>query len=102
VSDHPAGSYLGIQPDIHLKTAGLLVYIMGALKNGLFAQTRRYAQFILGISTICLRLNFSHAFILNKNPHFSKHPYNIIYAYLTEEQKDRETIMRGTAMATFL
>jgi hypothetical protein len=32
---------------------------MGALKNGLFAQTRRYAQkFIIGISTICLRKNF--------------------------------------------
>jgi hypothetical protein len=30
--------------------------IKGTLKNGLFAQTLRYAQnFILGISTICLR-----------------------------------------------
>jgi len=29
---------------------------MGALKNGLFAQTWRYAQnFTIGISTICLR-----------------------------------------------
>jgi hypothetical protein len=30
--------------------------LQGTLKNGLFAQTLRYAQnFILGISTICLR-----------------------------------------------
>jgi hypothetical protein len=44
------------------------------LKNGLFAQTRRYAQnFILGISTIGLRENFSPALILNEDPHFSRH-----------------------------
>jgi hypothetical protein len=43
------------------------------LQNGLFAQHRRYAQnFILGILTICLRQNFSHASILNENPHFAK------------------------------
>jgi len=36
----------------------------------LFAQSLRYAQkIILEISTICLRLFFSHALILNKNPH---------------------------------
>jgi len=40
--------------------------------NGLFAQSLRYAQkIILGISTICLWLFFSHALILNKNPHKS-------------------------------
>ena len=39
--------------------------------NGLFAQYLRYAQkIILGISNICLRLFFSHALILNKNPRF--------------------------------
>jgi len=38
--------------------------------NGFFAQSRRYAQkIILDISSICLRLFFSHALILNKNPH---------------------------------
>jgi hypothetical protein len=38
--------------------------------NGLFAQPLRYAQkIILGILHICLRLFFSHALILNKNPH---------------------------------
>jgi hypothetical protein len=38
--------------------------------NGLFAQSQRYAQkIILGILHICLRLFFSHALILNKNPH---------------------------------
>jgi hypothetical protein len=38
--------------------------------NGLFARSRRYAQkIILGISTICLWLFFSHALISNKNPH---------------------------------
>jgi hypothetical protein len=38
--------------------------------NGLFAQSLRYAQrIILGISTICLWLFFSHALSLNKNPH---------------------------------
>ena len=40
--------------------------------NGLFAQSLRYAQkIILGISTIYLRLFFSHALILNENPHKS-------------------------------
>ena len=39
---------------------------------GLFAQSLRYAQkIILGISTICLRLFFSQALILNENPHKS-------------------------------
>jgi len=43
---------------------------MMLLINGLFAQFLRYAQkIILGISTIYLRLFFSHALILNKNPH---------------------------------
>jgi len=42
------------------------------LINGLFAQSLRYAQkIILGISTIYLRLFFSHALILNENPHKS-------------------------------
>ena len=42
------------------------------LINGLFTQSLRYAQkIILGISTICLRLFFSHALILNENPHKS-------------------------------
>jgi len=42
------------------------------LINGLFAQSLRYAQkIILRISTICLRLFFSHALILNENPHES-------------------------------
>ena len=42
------------------------------LINGLFAQSLRYAQkIILGISTICLWLFFSHALILNENPHKS-------------------------------
>jgi hypothetical protein len=38
--------------------------------NGLFVQSLRYAQkIILGILNICLWLFFSHALILNKNPH---------------------------------
>jgi len=38
--------------------------------NGLFVQYLRHAQkIILGILNICLRLFFSHALILNKNPH---------------------------------
>ena len=38
--------------------------------NGLFAKSHRYAKkIILRISNICLRLFFSHALILNKNPH---------------------------------
>ena len=38
--------------------------------NGLFAQSLRYVQkIILGILNICLWLFFSHALILNKNPH---------------------------------
>jgi hypothetical protein len=42
------------------------------LINGLFAQSLRYAQkIILGISIIYLRLFFSHALILNENPHKS-------------------------------
>ena len=42
------------------------------LINGLFAQSLRYAQkIILGISTICLRLFFAHALILNENLHKS-------------------------------
>jgi hypothetical protein len=42
------------------------------LINGLFAQSLRYAQkIILGISTIYLWLFFSHALILNENPHKS-------------------------------
>jgi len=42
------------------------------LINGLFAQSLRYAQkIILEISTICLWLFFSHALILNENPHKS-------------------------------
>jgi len=46
--------------------------LMILLINGLFAQSLRYAQkIILGISTICLRLFFSHALILNENPHKS-------------------------------
>ena len=49
--------------------------LKGTLQNGLFAQSLRYAQnLILGISNICLRLNFSHALILNENSHFSRHP----------------------------
>jgi hypothetical protein len=43
------------------------------LQNVLFAQTLRYAQnFILGILSICLRENFSHALILDENPHFAQ------------------------------
>jgi hypothetical protein len=43
---------------------------MSLFINGLFAQSLRYAQkIILGISTICLWLFFSHALILNKNPY---------------------------------
>jgi len=43
---------------------------MSLLINGLFAQSLRYAQkIILGISNICLWLFFSHALILNENPH---------------------------------
>jgi len=39
---------------------------------GLFAQFLRYAQkIILGISSIYLWLFFSHALILNENPHKS-------------------------------
>ena len=39
--------------------------------NGYFARYLRYAQnFILEISTICLRQNFSHALISIKIPHF--------------------------------
>ena len=42
------------------------------LINGLLAQSLRYAQkIILGISTIYLRLFFSHALIFNENPHKS-------------------------------
>jgi len=42
------------------------------LINGLFAQSLRYAQkIILGILTIYLRLFFSQALILNKNPYKS-------------------------------
>jgi ribosome-associated toxin RatA of RatAB toxin-antitoxin module len=42
------------------------------LINGLFAQSLRYAQkIILGISNIYLWLFFSHALILNENPHKS-------------------------------
>ena len=41
--------------------------------NGLFALYLRYAQKItFAIATICLRLSFSHALILNKNPHLWK------------------------------
>jgi len=51
----------------------LISNMLNLLQNGLFAQPRRYAQnFILGILTIYLRQNFSHALILNKNPHFAK------------------------------
>jgi hypothetical protein len=51
------------------------VKLMATLKNCLFAQSLRYAQnLILGISVICLWLNFSHALILNENPHFSRRP----------------------------
>ncbi len=40
-------------------------------RNGLFARSLRYAKnYILGISAICLRLNFSQALISNKNPCF--------------------------------
>jgi len=40
------------------------------LINGLFAQSLRYAQkIILGILTIYLWLFFSHALILNEDPH---------------------------------
>jgi len=43
---------------------------MSLLINGLFAQSLHYAQkIILGISNICLWLFFSHALILNENPH---------------------------------
>ncbi len=46
---------------------------MSFLQNDLFAQYLRYAKnFILGISTICLRQNFSHASILNENLHFAR------------------------------
>jgi hypothetical protein len=46
---------------------------MSHLQNNLFAQTLRYAQnFIIGISCICLRQNFSHALILNENLSFAK------------------------------
>jgi hypothetical protein len=49
---------------------------MGTLKNCLFAQFLRYAKnLILEISDICLRLNFSHALILNENSNFSRYPY---------------------------
>jgi hypothetical protein len=52
--------------------------LTGTLKNRLFAQYLRYAQnLILEISDICLRLNFSHASILNENSNFSRHPYII-------------------------
>jgi len=45
-------------------------YAMSLLINGLFARSLRYAQkIILGISNICLWLFFSHALILNENPH---------------------------------
>ena len=47
--------------------------LLSHLQNNLFAQTLRYAQnFILGISIICLWLNFSHALILNENLSFAK------------------------------
>jgi metal-responsive CopG/Arc/MetJ family transcriptional regulator len=43
--------YLEVHPSDHITKQ-----LKGTLKNGLFAQTLRYAQnFILGISTICLR-----------------------------------------------
>jgi hypothetical protein len=43
---------------------------MSLLINGFFAQSLRYAQKIIpGISNICLWLFFSHALILNENPH---------------------------------
>jgi hypothetical protein len=49
------------------------------LINGLFAQSLRYAQrIILGISTIYLRLFFSHALILNENPHKSTESFLIL------------------------
>ncbi|MEE8205016.1 MAG: hypothetical protein V3T68_03090, partial [Dehalococcoidales bacterium] len=40
---------------------------------------------ILGISNICLRLNFSHALILNENSNFSKYPY-ALYPFTTRFQ----------------
>jgi hypothetical protein len=46
-----------------------------APKYMMFAQYLRYAQnLILEISDICLRLNFSHALILDENSNFSRHP----------------------------
>ena len=50
------------------------------LINGLFAQSLRYAQkIILEILTIYLWLFFSHALILNENPH--KSPKSFILKY---------------------
>ncbi len=58
---------------------GDICYHVGTLKNCLFAQYLRYAQnLILGISAICLWLNFSHALILNENPNFSRYPCVLI------------------------
>ena len=43
---------------------------MSLLIYGFFAQSLRHAQkIILGILNICLWLFFSHALILNENPH---------------------------------
>ena len=48
---------------------GNLMYCLSG--NGLFAEYLRYARkIILGILGICLRLFFSQALILTKNPHF--------------------------------
>jgi hypothetical protein len=42
---------------------------MSPLINGIFAQSRRYAEkIILGISIRCLCLFFQHALTLNENP----------------------------------
>jgi hypothetical protein len=53
----------------------LPVFYSASILNGLFAKSLRYAQkIILGILKICLRLFFSQALILNKNPHLLLDP----------------------------
>jgi hypothetical protein len=50
----------------------ILTLIYGSIALWSFAQPLRYTQkIILGISTICLQLFFSHALTLDDNPHKS-------------------------------
>ena len=55
-------------------------------------------NFILGISIICLRLNLSHALILNENHHFARGSYAIKLMRIVENRDnvfhDHDLIMR--------